>query len=269
MNGELFSLAVQGIGRKKRSSLLLFAVLLLSFAFAIISLIVTGSIRKTNEEYRYDTFGTWYGAIPNGWESDEAFLRKQTWLDELGITKSYGTIQALSSGSTSIGVMDETFLRIGRISLQDGRFPENAGEIAMEADLLSALGYNYTLGQEITFTVAVPAGGTDIEVARTFTLCGIIQEYTDLWTRPNNLNMRPLNSAMITQEAAELLLQSAQETANGIPGTFFSAIVPQYHFTVLPGCEDTMVAEVNEYLKTTEHSDTRVSVNTAAFSTAT
>ena len=101
MNGELFGLAIQGIGRKKRSSLLLFAVLLLSFAFAIISLTVTGSIRKTNEEYRYDTYGTWYGAIPNGQDADEVFLRKQAWLDGLGITKSYGTIQAATSGSTS------------------------------------------------------------------------------------------------------------------------------------------------------------------------
>ena len=151
MNGELFGLAVQGLLRKKRGSLLLFAVLLLSFAFAIISLTVTVSIRKTNEEYLYDTYGTWYGAIANGQDADEVFLREQAWLDELGITKNYGTIQASSSGSTGIGVMDEAFLWIGRLGLQDGRFPENAGEIAMEADLLSALGYAYTLGQEITF----------------------------------------------------------------------------------------------------------------------
>lgn len=42
MNGELFRLAVQGLRRKKRSSLILFLVLCFSFAFAIITLSVNG-----------------------------------------------------------------------------------------------------------------------------------------------------------------------------------------------------------------------------------
>lgn len=293
MNGELFGLAVQGIGRKKRSSLLLFAVLLLSFAFAIISLTVTGSIRKTNEEYRYDTYGTWYGAIPNGRESDEAFLREQAWLDELGITKSYGTIQASSSGSTGIGVMDEAFLRVGRISLQDGRFPENAGEIAMEADLLSALGYDYTLGQEITLTITLPATaqvkaddseelkgqGVSVPVEQTFTLCGVIREYADLWMRGSSyIGLPPLNSAMITPEAAEALRQSALEAANAlrddmtkamdgegeVTNITLSELKPQYYFSVRPGSESEMREQSNEYMKS-EGGDRAVAVNTAAF----
>ena len=288
MNGELFGLAVQGIGRKKRSSLLLFAVLLLSFAFAIISLTVTGSIRKTNEEYRYDTYGTWYGAIPNGWESDEAFLREQAWLDELGITKSYGTIQAAASGSTSIGTMDEAFLTVGRIGLQDGRFPESAGEIAMEADLLSALGYDYTLGQEITVTVNLPAttyvktDGSDeskaqnitVSVDRTYVLCGVLQEYADLWVQGKSTM---LNSAMITQEAADALWQAGQEAAVALQEDMeaqaisLDAIVSQYYFSVVLGMEAEAKEEANKYLADTRSAggtitgDRQITVNTLVF----
>ena len=228
MNGELFRLSLQSIQRKRRSSLLLFAVLLLSFAFAIISLTVTGSMQKTNEEYRFDVYGTWYGAIFDGREEDEDFLQKQEWLDTLGIARNYGRIQAQTSCGTGIGVMDEAFMKLGRIGLQDGRFPEAEKEIAMEADLLSALGYDYTLGQEITVTVNLPAQAdlwyeeeeirevqmTTVSVQKTYVLSGVLKEYADLWIREDSTLTPPLNSALIVPGAAKEIWQSALESAD-------------------------------------------------------
>ncbi|MCH5351916.1 MAG: FtsX-like permease family protein [Acutalibacter sp.] len=297
MNKELFGLSLQSLRRKKRSSLLLFAVLFLSFAFAIISLTVTGSMQKTNEEYRYDVYGEWYGAIPIGREEDEDFLRGQEWLDTLGITKSLGTIGVSTSGSTSIGTMDDTFLEIGRISLQDGRFPETADEIAMEADLLSAMGYDYTLGQEISFPVTIPFILTVreensatpkmqtqmVSVERSYTLCGVIQEYSDLWVRSNIANyFPPLNSALISSEGAKMLMEAASEEAeplwekaeaileegHKVTGVALDEPVPQYYFTVLPGMEKDMKEQGDEYLRSmrTEPQERRVVINTVAYS---
>ena len=261
MNGELFGLAVQGLMRKKRSSLLLFLVLFLSFTFAIVSLNVTGSIQATNEEYLRDTYGVWYAAIPAGVDADEDWLREQEWLDGLGVCRSFGEIAAGTSGSRSIGTMDEAFLEMGRISLQAGRFPEKAGEIAMEADLLSALGYDYTLDQELTVTVSVPAVGQMLEdgageaetidlsipVERTYTLVGVLREYSDLWVRSRNISGLPLNSAMILPVDAEALRQAARDSisdlpedgaAEGLSALELKPVVPQYHLTVLPGAEE-------------------------------
>ena len=295
MNGELFRLSLQSIRRKRRSSLLLFAVLLLSFAFAIISLTVTGSMQKTNEEYRYDVYGEWYGAIPNGWGEDESFLREQEWLGQLGVTKSYGTIEVSTNGSTSIGTMSDEFLQVGRISLQDGHFPENADEIAMEADLLSALGYDYTLGQKVTFTVNLPATITvthsgslktqvsAVSVEQTYTLCGVLREYSDLWMRGNTLNrFPPLNSAMVAPEGVEAFRMAAQEEAEKLPesigagledgfevqGITLDESIPQYYFTVLPGCEEEMKKQVDEYLRSmrTAVYEKQVTINTTAYS---
>ncbi|MCD8118816.1 MAG: ABC transporter permease [Lachnospiraceae bacterium] len=212
MNRELWRLAVQATWKKKRGSMLLFLVLLVSFSFSMMMLMYTGSIELTNEEYRFDTYGTWYGAIPDGKVADESWLSGQDWLDELGVCVSYGSISAGTSGG-GIGTVDEAFLEIGRIQLEDGTFPEAEDEIAMEADLLSALGYDYTLGQKITATVRVTAGDVTLYVEQTWTLCGVLKEYTDLWSLSNNKNNRLLNSAIISEAGAERLLAATEETA--------------------------------------------------------
>ena len=84
MNHALFTLARQGILRRRRSSLLLFLVLLLSFAFAVMMLSVMGSMDRTNTELLKNTYGGWYGAIPDGKAEDRAFLEQREWLDQLG-----------------------------------------------------------------------------------------------------------------------------------------------------------------------------------------
>ena len=55
---EILSLAFQGIRRRKRQSLLMFFVLLVSFSFAIIFLSYTSSVSKTNSGLRADTYGS-------------------------------------------------------------------------------------------------------------------------------------------------------------------------------------------------------------------
>ena len=301
MNKELFELSLQSLRRKKRSSLLLFAVLFLSFAFAIVSLTVTGSIQKTNQEYRYDVYGEWYGAIYKEQDGDEEFLRERDWLRELSATHSCGTIQIdTSSGSgAGIGPVNDDFLKMGRIGLQDGRFPETAGEIAMEADLLSALGYDYTLGREITFTVSIPVtetvreGNADeltytpdaVTAEVTFTLCGVLREYTDLWVRFGSGTI-PLNSALLTSEGVEVLRQegdlaakavrdslNARRRKTGVGGEVLGInldpLTTQYFFSVLPGKEKVAEEQVGNYLRANREivgNAWKLTVNTPVFS---
>ena len=78
MNRDLWTLARQGIWRRRRSSLLLFLVLLLSFAFAVMMLSVMGSMNRTNLEYLKNTYGAWYGAIPDLRRLVRGHPRRQT-----------------------------------------------------------------------------------------------------------------------------------------------------------------------------------------------
>lgn len=226
----MMQLAFQRMLCRKKSSLLVFLVLFISFSFAILSLSLTGSISKTNAEFRLNTYGEWYFSIPSGIEEDAEWLTKQTWTEAVGTAGNYGEI-VTTSRAFAFGTLDETLLEIGRISLDAGRFPETDTEIMMEADVLSALGYDYTLGQEIICLVQVPVGETTIPVERIFTLCGILREYSDLWMLERNEENRKLVSAIVTPSAAEQVLVEARaclekENENLI------ACIPQYFISV-------------------------------------
>lgn len=210
MDRELFSLAVQGTLRKKRSSLLVFFVLLLSFAFAIVSLSLMGSLTKTNAEFRMETYGAWYYAMPAGLDKDAAALRSIPGVKQLGTMRNYGTLNG-----AGFGTVDADMREVGRLKVDQGRWPEAEGEIALEADLLSLMDYDYTLGQEITAMIAVPCGEESVLVQQTFTLCGIVHEFSNLWVLNENRDSRLLVSAIVTEETAERMLEAAAEAAAG------------------------------------------------------
>lgn len=103
MDKELFSLAVQGVRRKRRSSGLVVLVLLVSFGFALMSLSVLGSIQATNASYRQNLYGSWYYALPNGQPQDAEFLSRWAGAKRWGQMQCYGTTR----GGVSIGTIDE------------------------------------------------------------------------------------------------------------------------------------------------------------------
>lgn len=210
MNRELWTLVFEGVRRKKRSSLLIFFVLWVSFGFAVMSVSLVGSMSRTNREYTLDMYGEWLLAIPAGLEEDEAWLRapEQNWVEQLGITRSYGQIQT-TLDTFGFGTMDEEFIQLGRITLEDGRWPQSESEIVMEGSLLNALGCDYTLGQQISLPVQLNSGET---VVQNYTLCGILREYTRIWALEQNRSMRPLVGAVVTPAAAEQLLDAAKQS---------------------------------------------------------
>ncbi len=216
MNREIFQLAVQGLRRRRKSSLLVFAVLCLSFAFAAVSLSVTSSMEATNHNFRLETYGRWRGAIAAGRQEDEAFLKEQDWLESFGTSRNGGTL-AGEKGSVNFGVVDEAFMDLGNLGLQDGRWPEAENEIAMEANSLSALGYDYELGQELTVKTSLPATGAPdgmVTVEHTYTLCGVVRAYSGLWTFSGMPTAtRYLNSALVTEETLELLKREGEAEA--------------------------------------------------------
>lgn len=263
---NILSLAVQGTLRKRRSSILLFSVLLTSFSFAVAALSLVGSISKTNAEFRLNTYGEWYCAIPSGMEADEAWLNGQPWAGTVGRADNYGTIRT-DVGQAGFGTLDDDLVRIGRIRLDQGRFPAADDEIAMEADVLSALGYEYKLGQEIRLLVDVPCQDQFVTVERRYTLCGILHEYSGLWVLNRNSDHRLLVSAVVTRAAAESVRSAAADSMTEPP----AAPIAQYFLTVDEADRETACAAINSWLSSTrtdEFGDIRVSQNTAAYPNA-
>lgn len=201
-------------------------ILAISFAFAVITLSVSGSMIKTNDVFRKTTYGEWQLILPGINSKLKGAAANSDWLDELGVMNVYGTI-----GEDGIGTVDETLKKLGHITVNEGRFPESDGEIAMEADLLSKLGIDYTLGQDVTLSVSIAARensalGTShpVNVVGTYQLVGIIKEYTDVWTwatkpvceldgtssRAESGISATLCSALLTENACAEIVRQAQ-----------------------------------------------------------
>ncbi len=239
MNKYIFGLALEGTRRRKSQTLLVVAVLTISFTLAVMLLSYTSSISATNSSYRESIYGSWYGYIKGGQEGDEDFFSSTEWLDSLGASANYGT-----TSGYGIGTVNDNFVSMG-ITLEEGRMPESSGEIAMEESLLSTLGYEYELDQNVTLFIVTDTA----TIPKTYTLVGIVKSYTNLW----NVSGITLNSAFITEEDAEVLNSDAETT---------------YFFTIKSGYDvDEAIAEVNSYLaetRATSISSYRIAVENSA-----
>ncbi|MCD8344543.1 MAG: FtsX-like permease family protein [Oscillospiraceae bacterium] len=234
----IFSLAFQGIKRRRHQSLLIFFVLLVSFTFAIILLSYTSSIAETNTQLRYDTYGWWYGAITDTNESTKEYLKSTEWIDEVGTSVNYGSASVMVAnmpmGSLAIGTADDNLADMG-INLESGHLPNSSGQIAVEAAALSEVGYGTSTGSTITLQWSFAYYDAETgkiystTVEREFTIVGVIKEYTSLW----NVDCT-LNSAIITEEDMADIIAEAEEILGGSV-----ALVPEtnYFFTVKSGTE--------------------------------
>ena len=225
MDRSFWELAAESVLRRKKSSILIFLVLTVSFAFAILAVSLVSSISKTNQSFLVNTYGEWYLGIPRGLDEDAGWLEQTVWAQQIGCARSYGVIQS-ASGGIGFGTLDEDFLEIGRIGLESGHFPVREDEIVLEADDLNALGLDYTLGQQITLSIQVPCGEQEVRVEQTYTLCGVLREYSDIWFLNQNQSSQLLVSAVVTESAARQVLESARALC---PDAF---AIPQYFITV-------------------------------------
>ncbi len=261
---NVFSLAFDGLRRRKRQTIIIVSVLTISLLVAVLVISYSGSITATNEAYRYTIYGSWYGSIPKAQDGDYEFLISQDWLDSLGTSTNYGTVSGYG-----IGTVDDNLSDIG-ITLSEGRLPESSGEIAVEEALLSALGYDPVVGQKIAVPIVFYQDdfntANNIIVTKDFTVTGIISNYTNLWSTSMYCT---LNAGIITEEDAESLYAQAEQLGSQKHITIPDPSV-SYYFTVFDGCEDIMKESVNAYLQETRDSDLStdkiVFVNTLAYS---
>ena len=261
---NIFSLAFEGLRRRSRQTLIIVSVLTISLLVAVLVISYSGSITATNEAYRYTIYGSWYGSIPKTQDGDYEFLISQDWLDSLGTSTNYGTVSGYG-----IGTVDDNLSDMG-ITLSEGRLPESSGEIAVEEALLSALGYDPVVGQNIAVSIVFYQDDfntvNNIIVTKNFTVTGIISNYSNLWSTSMYCT---LNAGIITEEDAESLYAQAEQLGSQKHITIPDPSV-SYYFTVLDSCEDIMKESVNAYLQDTRTSalstDKTVFVNSLAYS---
>ncbi len=272
MHKQLLELTIQGIKRKKKTSLLIFLILLISFSFAISALSITESIDVSNTDYRLDTYGAWEYAVYGGDRKDEKAYRKLQETAQMGTAVCYGTVMA----NAVYGTLDPALKEMGHLRLQDGRFPTQSDEIAIEADILNALGCSYVLGQSIRLQIAlpaVPAGqtaetadaaqGNAVIVEKTYRLCGVICDYTDLWENGQGR----LPGAVVTEEEA---LHVYADAAKQYETAVLETPEYQYFFRATKNVRTLQKALLQHpfFAENGNSADRRLVFNSAAFDTA-
>ncbi len=239
----IFGLAFEGIRRRKRQSLLIFFVLLISFTFAIILLSYTSSVAETNSQLRLDTYGSWYGAITDGIDSDLEYLESEDWVEDVGTSVNYGSASVIVNdfpmGSFRIGTADESLVDMG-INLESGRMPSSSGEIAVEAASLNEVGYGASTGSSITLQFSFSNENGSSTVEKTFRVVGVISEYTGLWDID-----AALNTAIVSEEVMADIIAEAE---NNLGGSVSPSTETTYFFTVRSGMESGVESTVNSYL---------------------
>ena len=192
---------------------------LLLIAICILTLVpmflynTTNSIIATVKEQRTAVYGIF----------DEIYYREQvselsTFTDETleGLLphyryESYGvfytakTLPLEGNKSLNLGFADSEAIRIGCISIKEGRLPETDNEIALTEGIAQELG-DYSVGQEITIE------------NQTYSLCGIVNDFGRLWPRGElqiKDNITPVN-AFITQKRLEQVFEETHSITQQI-----------------------------------------------------
>ena len=175
----------------KRATFGICIILFFIFLFGISSIIYTDSYKMTLEDQRKSTYGAWHVGFFNTDEDLFQLLKKHATVESAGSIKFYGYVISQDSAKINIvggiGSADENTIDIGNIELLGGSFPSKDNEIAIEASYLNQLGYSYELGQTITLTTASNDNLDENIQTTSYTLCGVIKNYSSYWKTDGNM----------------------------------------------------------------------------------
>lgn len=207
------SLTMRRMKREKKYSLLILGIAILTCLLLQVAFQLSFGLRNTLIEYRRNIYGEWDRILLCADRSSRDAVNGNPFLAYKGEISIYGVLAGdyLENQQSNIGTMDRSALALGRIRLQDGRFPESETEIAMEASMLSALGYDCesAVGKDISLEILPSVSFPGDETARTciYTLCGIIKDYQVNW----DISTRHrLPTGIVTEEGARKIGSALQ-----------------------------------------------------------
>ena len=205
-------IALRGLIGQKRNTLLLWSVVVLAFLFLVLSTTLITSLQETDEQQRNNTYGSWQimlsdsdltGAIFDD-ESAKITITEDLASDissvsEITIVLPMVSVSGIDyfSGDNEYYVtpFSEDFVKLGNLSLKEGKWPEATNEIALEYARLSSL--NLKLGDSFTVVSQINISATDEFLARLDEIIelakeDIIKEGRDIYQRKAWNDYNPL-----------------------------------------------------------------------------
>ncbi|MEE1086185.1 MAG: FtsX-like permease family protein [Schaedlerella sp.] len=182
-------------------------ILFLIFLLGMTIVVYTDSYETTLMNHRKQTYGSWHAAFYNTNEETYQEIADHATINITGTMSVFASIydetETIIGG---LGYVNDALVNIGNLQLLDGNFPVNDNEIAIEASYLTRLGYSYELDQDITLSLLYTNENGEIKNdIRTFSLCGILKNYSEHW----KTNTNQMVSFFTTPEFCQNNLSSA------------------------------------------------------------
>lgn len=172
-------LVLLNLKRKKKSWRMMLIVMTLAYTFLAMVLTFCSSLDRTEEAEREEIYGSWHVALIHADLESIERMKNHAIVEMAGISYTYGMVlDPKEEALGKIGTVDENTVEMEKIRLLEGRFPKADGELAAERSALTALGYTGEPGQQVSVKVQISEGGETQEVQKTYTLVGIIQDYS-------------------------------------------------------------------------------------------
>lgn len=198
------NLSFKRIKSQKRYSLLILGITILTSVLLQMGFQMSAGIQNTFLENRKEIYGEWGRILTELDPRTETVIYENHFIEQKGKIEIYGVLGGdyIENKQSNIGTMDETAWELGRLKLTEGRLPRNENEIAMEYSMLLALGYEDSLGKEITLTILPSIDSEKEEEASeyVYTLCGIIKDYQVNWEISTR---HRLPAGIVTSEGAK------------------------------------------------------------------
>ena len=145
----LRSIAINGMKGRKKDSLILRLVIILSFTFIVSSLIFQASFEQTRIGQRKELYGSWQAAYLGGYSDTYESLSKEEAVKTITHTQLLGKSDKLGM----VGTLSPELLNMGNYTLYTGDFPQTEDEIAVELNQLTEAGLEIKVGQKITVDI--------------------------------------------------------------------------------------------------------------------
>lgn len=131
-----------------------------------------------------DRFGDWF-IMDIGSRQPDSNLTDHIYIEQpVKVSRSVNVLNDdWQSTGFYVGSFSSEFLAQSHIKLDEGRQPENSGEIAMDWNTLLTLGYNGEIGESINLKYCDnnSIGNKEKRNTKTYTLVGIYRNYTNIW----------------------------------------------------------------------------------------
>ena len=188
MNSELIALTFKGLRRRWKEASRVIAVVMISFMFVTGVMIYSGNMKLWQTAINKQHFGDWFVMFYNSTnKSENDVIKNHPYLEQAVTAVTVRSIEPLSVDSDNtietisatdkimVGTMSDEFIKMGSITMEQGHMPEADNEVAVDRNTLIELGQGMNIGDILTIDDT------------TYTLCGIINSYTNVWQSGNRL----------------------------------------------------------------------------------